>query len=367
MKPYILPAVVAVLLTVAGCSGGKNEGATTAAKQQIVAGVVLDKVQADELAEYQEAVGTVKAIDSAVVSARIAGTITSMTVKEGDRVAKGATLATIEASETAAGAAAAKAGVEEAKQGVEEAVARKKLADATFQRYQKLFAEQAVTRQEFESRQTEQEVASRGLLRAESRLAQSREISRSAAITADYTRITSPLSGIVVARNLDRGATVFPGMPILTIDADSGFRLEVQVPESLKGKVVAGGDVELALDSMPLQKGRVVEVVPLVDPASRTFTAKIAVKAQGLRSGSFGRALFPVGTVKGIMVPKASLQDKGVLQSVWVVDSSGIARMRLVKPGRTIGDKVEILSGLTAGERIVVTGVQKITDGAKVE
>lgn len=367
MKPYILPAVVAALMTVAGCSGGKREDATTAAKQQVVKGVAVEQIQSAELVEHQEAVGTVKAIDSAIVSARIAGTITSMNVKEGDRVAKGATLATIEASETAAGAASAKAGVDEAKQGVEEAVARKKLADATFQRYQKLFAEQAVTRQEFESRQMEQEVASRGVLRAEARLAQAGEIARSATITADYTRVTAPLSGIVVARNLDRGATVFPGMPILTIDADSGFRLEVQVPESLKGKVAAGGEVELALDSLPRQKGRVVEVVPLIDPASRTFTAKIAVKAQGLRSGAFGRALFPVGMVKGIMVPKASLQDKGVLQSVWVVDAAGIARMRLVKTGRTVGDKVEILSGLTAGEKIVAAGVEKITDGAKVE
>lgn len=365
MREKAMPLAFVAFLAVAGCGG--HDDTAPAPRPAVVKGVTVEQVRVAELAEQQETVGTVKAVTSAVVSARIAGTIISMNVKEGDRVVKGRILALLEANEASAGAAAARAGVEEAKQAVEESLSRKKLAEATFQRYQKLFAEQAVTRQEFENRQTEQEVASRGVARAESRLAQARESARGAAATADHTRIVAPISGTVVARAADRGATVFTGMPILTIEEDSGFRLEVQVPESLKGKISAGGTVEVGVDSLPLQKGRIVEVVPAIDPASRTFTAKIALAAKGLRSGQYGRAFFPVGTIKGITVPKGSIVERGALQSVWVVDSANIARMRLVKPGKATGDRVEILSGLMSGERIVVKGMEKVTDGAKVE
>lgn len=367
MRLNATPLALVALLTVAGCGAGKHDETASVAIPPVVKGSTVEQVQVAELAEQQEAVGTVKAVTSAVVSARIAGTITTMNVKEGDRVVKGRILAMLEAGEASAGAAAARAGVEEAKQALEEAHSRKKLADATFQRYQNLFREQAVTRQEFESRETEQEVASRGVSRAEARLAQARESSRGATVMADYTRIVAPIGGTVVARMADRGATVFPGMPIITIEEDSGFRLEVQVPESLKGKISAGGMVSVAVGSLSLQKGRVVEVVPVVDPASRTFTAKIALSAQGLRSGEYGRAFFPVGTIKGITVPKGSLVERGALHSVWVVDSANIARMRLVKPGKSVGERVEILSGLTPGERIVAKGLEKVTDGAKVE
>jgi RND family efflux transporter MFP subunit len=367
MRGNLMPLALAALLTIAGCGAGSRNETVPAANPQIVKGITVEQLQLAELAEQHEAVGTVKALNSAVVSARIAGVITTMNVKEGDRVVKGRVLATIEANEVSAAAAAAGAGVEEAKQALEEALSRKKLSDATLQRYQKLFAEQAVTRQEFESRQTEQEVAYRGVTRAESRLVLARESARGAEATANYTRIVAPINGTVVARMADRGATVFPGMPILTIEEDSGFRLEVQVPESLKGKVSVGEAVDVSLGSLPIQKGRVVEAVPIVDPGSRTFTAKIALSAKGVRSGEYGRVFFPVGTIKGITAPKGALVERGALNSVWVVDSANIARMRLVKPGKTVGERVEILSGLTPGERIVVKGMEKVTDGVKVE
>lgn len=356
----------AAFVALAGCSTADREG-KVAPQPVIVKGCLVEQVRSGDMVRSQEAVGTVRAETSAVVAARVTGTVTAMNVKEGDRVARGRVLALIEAREASAGAAAASAGVEEAKQALEEALSRKKLADATFQRYQKLFAEQAVTRQEFEVRQAEQEVASRGVARAESRLIQAREAARGAAATADNTRIVSPISGTVVARTADLGATVFPGTSMFTIEGDSGVRLEVEVPESIKGKIAIGESVDVGVDSLPLQKGRIVELVPIVNPASRTFTAKIAIPSKGVRSGQYGRAFFPVVTVQGITVPKGAVLERGALQSVWVLDSGNVARMRLVKPGRVVGDRVEILSGVSHGERIVTTGIDKVSDGAKVE
>ncbi len=372
MKKYLARFAVALLMSGtilnAGCNDGRQESASSPRGSHVAKGVVLETVQLTEFPERQEAVGTVKAINTALVAARVAGAITSLTVKEGDRVRKGDLLATIEASETAAGAASARAGVEEAKRALDEARARKKLADATFQRYRNLFAEQAVTRQEFENRQAEQEIASQGVARAESRLVQAGEGSAAAATVAGYARVLAPLAGLVTSKSVDRGVTVFPGTPLITIEEDSGYRLEVQAPESLKSRIALGQMVEVVLEgSVGTQQGRIVEIVPVVDPASRTFMVKVELNIKGLRSGAYGRAFFPVGTTKGLMLLRAAVVERGSLTSVWVVDGQNIARMRLVKPGRIIGDRVEILAGLSSGERIVVGGIEKVTDGTKVE
>lgn len=372
MKKSLAIFAVALLMSgtmlIAGCNGGKHEAASSGRGTNVAKGVVLETVQLRELSERQEAVGTVKAVTTALVAARVAGTITGITVKEGDRVRKGELLATIEASETAAGAAAAQAGVEEAKRALDEARARKKLAEATFQRYRNLFAEQAVTRQEFENRQSEQEIAIQGVGRAESRLVQAGQVSRSAATVAGYARVLAPLSGLVTSKSVDRGVTVFPGMPLITIEEDSGYRLEVQVPESLKSGIALSQIVEVVLEgSSGTQQGRIVEIVPVIDPATRTFMVKVELKIKGLRSGAYGKVFFPVGTTKGLMLLRSAVVERGSLTSVWVVDGQNIARMRLVKLGRIINDRVEILAGLSNGERIVIGGIEKISDGTKVE
>jgi RND family efflux transporter MFP subunit len=367
MRMRLVAFIVALMVAVTGCSGDRHEGTTSKSVAQVVKGVRLEQVTSSEVPQRQEAVGTVMAVTSAVVAARIAGTITAMNVKEGDRVRKGQTLAVLEANETLAGASAAEAGVEEAKRALEEAKSRKKLAEGTFQRFQKLYSEQAVTKQEFETRKSEQEVAEQGVLRAESRLVQAKENSRAAAVISGYTRLVSPISGVVTAKAADRGATVFPGTPVLSVEEESGYRLHVQVPETFKGGVTAGQSVEMLIDGQQSRSGVVSEVVPVVDPASRTFTVKIPVSGKGVRSGTYGRVYLPQGTVRGILLPRGAVLERGTLTSVWVVDSGNIARMRLVKPGRIVGDKVEILSGVTVGERVVVSGADKVTDGVKVE
>jgi RND family efflux transporter MFP subunit len=319
------------------------------------------------MAERLEAVGTVKPETSVVLAARIAGTITAMNVKEGDRVRKGQLLAQIDSDETLAGASAAEAGVEEARRALDEAKSRKKLADATFARYQKLFVEQAVTKQEFEIRQTEQEVAAQGVLRAESRLVQARESSRAAAVMSGYSKLVSPLNGVVTAKSADRGATVFAGTPVIAIEEEGGYRLEVQAPEALKSLIRSGQGVEIALDGQQPRRETISEIAPIVDPSSRTFTVKIRLASKAARSGMYGRAYFPTGTSQAILLPREAVVERGSLTSVWIVDNGNIARMRLVKPGKTYSDRVEILSGITAGERVVVAGVEKMSDGITVE
>lgn len=353
------------ILSVFGCGKKELEPAATA-PPAVVRGATVATVAPEPIPELQEAVGTVRARNSALVAARIAGGVTGVYVKEGDRVGRGKLLVSIEAAETGAAAAGAASAVVEAQRGLDEAHSRKKLADATFARYQKLFDQQAVTRQEFEERQMEKDVAAQGVARAEARLSQSRQGARAAGTLAGYGKVVAPLAGVVVAKQVEAGQTVFPGTPLLTIEGDGGFRLEVSAPETLLGKVKTGDQVAIAVEGAPAT-GRVSEIVPAVDPASRTFTVKIDLPAKGMRTGNFGKASFKTGSRQGIAVPAAAVVERGSLTSVWVVSKEGIARLRLVKLGKSLGDKVEVLSGLSAGDRVVTAGIDKMVDGAKVE
>ena len=355
------------LAAVSGCSKKTKEGGSRESLP-VVKGVTLLTIQEEAVSDRLEAIGTIKARNSAVIAARISGTITSVLVKEGERVPKGKLLLTIEAVESTAGAAGAQAGVEEALRGVEEARAKKSLADATYLRYQKLLQEQAVTKQEFDERQMERDVATQGLSRSEARLLQAKEGAKAASSVAGYTRITSPLAGLVTSKAAETGMTVFPGMTLLTIEEEGQYRLEAAVPESLLGKVKPGDQVQVTIDGVGSDMaGKVAEVVPSVDPLSRTFTIKVDIKADGLRSGVFGRAYFASGTRRALLVPKNSVVERGSLLIVWVVGKDNIVRMRLVKVGQAVADRMEVLAGLSAGERIVTGGMEKVVDGAKVE
>lgn len=365
MKNYRAALLALVIAASLGC-GKKDQHPVAPSAPIVVQGAAVTPLATEQLPEVQEAVGTVRARSTAVVSARISGSVSGVYVREGDRVERGKLLVAIEAVEGGAAAAGAASGVEEANRALDEAQAKKRLADVTFDRYSRLIAEQAVTRQEFDTKKSEQEVAVQGVARAEARLSQARQIARAAGAVAGYGRVTAPISGVVVAKQVEAGQTVFPGTPLLTVEGDEGFRLEVAAPEGLLGKVRPGDQVGISVEGAPVT-GRVSELVPVVDPGSRTFTVKIDLPARGLRSGSFGKAFFQVGSRPGIAVPAAAVVQRGSLTSVWAVSGEGIARLRLVKLGRVLDGRVEVLSGLSAGEKVVTAGLEKMVDGARVQ
>lgn len=371
MRNYIL--LVTTLLTVAlssaGCTKKHDAGKAENAPVAVVKGVSLETVKLAAMPEVMDVVGSVRARTSAVVSTRIAGSISVLRVREGDRVRKGQLLAQLDARENQANAAVATSAVDEARRGVDEALSRKKLADTTFDRYQNLYKEQAVSRQEFDVRQTEKDVASQGVARAESRLKQSQEGAKAATTLSDYTKIIAPISGVVASKQADLGATVFPGQPLMTIEDDGSYQLELALPENVANKVKLGSLLQVTLDAVGSSfSARIAEIVPTADPASRTFVAKIALTQQGLKSGMFGRGAVSLGTsVNGITLPKKAVVEHGALTSVWAVDKENSAHMRIVKVGRQTGERVEILAGLSEGDRVVVAGVEKVTEGARVE
>lgn len=366
-KAALLPGMMWLLSSVllaSGCSGDKTH---PPAEPPVVTGVTVEKVAMTPFADHFQAPGTVRAAVTAQMAARVAGAVEAVHVHDGERVARGRLLVSLRSDETVSGASGAAAAVEEAVRGVEEAQVRLKLAEDTFRRFEALFKEQAVTRQEFDMRRTERDVAVQGASRAKARLVQSREQAKAAGALAGYTKITAPFAGVITGKTVERGATVFPGMPLLNVEEEGRYRFEADVPDLLSAKLKAGDPVPVTVDGIGGDiRGRVAEVAPVADPATRTRLVKIDINGAGLRSGMFGRALVSAGTGTAIAIPAAAVVERGMLTSVWVVGSDAKARMRLVKAGRAFGDRVEILSGLTAGEPIVTGGLDKVTEGAVI-
>lgn len=372
MRSFISRTAAGTALTLAltGCPGkGQEAGNRQAEPAAAVTGITIETVKSASLPETLEVVGTVRARTSAVVSPRIPGTVSVLRVREGDRVRKGQLLAQLDAQENQAAADVASAGIDEARRGVDEAVSRKRLAETTFERYQKLFSEQAVSRQEFDVKQTERDLTAEGVARAESRLKMARAGARAAGTMANYTRITAPISGIITTKQADLGATVFPAQPLMTIEDEGSYQLELAIPENIAATVKPGTPVQVTLDALGSSfAAKIAEIVPSADPASRTFTGKITLAPKGLKSGMFGRGTISLGSsVSGMLLTRKAVVVHGALTSVWVVDRENMARMRLVKVGKTVGDKAEILSGLSDSEQVVVGGVEKVNEGSRVK
>ena len=334
-----------------------------------VTGIATETVHTTNLPEVREIVGTVRARTSAVVSSRIPGTISVLRVREGDRVKKGQLLLQLDAQENQANAAAARQAAMRRAQALDEARTRKRLAETTFERYQKLFSEQAISRPEFDVKQTERELAGQAVVRAEARLKQAQAGARAAGNISDYTRISAPISGIITSKPADLGTSVFPSQPLLTIEDEGSYQLELAIPENMATTVKAGTALQVTLDALGSPfSAKIAEIIPSADPASRTFNAKINLDQKGLKSGMFGRGALALGSsVSGMLVPRKAIIERGALTSVWwVLDKESIAHLRLVKSGKTIGDRVEVLSGLSDGERLVVSGAEKLNEGTKV-
>ena len=355
-----------LVLALAACSSSKPANTAT---PETVAGVNLVTVERATVPDYVEAVGTVRAIQSAQLASQVMGTITAISVHEGDRVRRGQVLVSIDAAQQHAAYQSASAGLTTSDQVIAAADADYALADATMKRYQMLYDKKSVSPQEYDevkaklaAAQARRDAAHAGRTQAEAAVSE-------ASTSVGFTRIRAPFDGVITSKLVDAGTLAAPGVPLLIIDDPSRFRLEVQLDERQIAAAHLGAHVPVQIDALGSQPitGTVVQVVPASDPSSRSFTVKIELPAnQALRSGLFGRALFPLGQRQAILVPQNSLLRRGQLDGIYVVGSDGIVGLRYITLGKPSGDGVEVLSGLGNGERIVAQPGERELGGKRV-
>jgi RND family efflux transporter MFP subunit len=380
MRTVLLAMVFVCLVVIAVGCGNKPAPLERPAAAPI--SVTAAPASRSLLPSAYEASGTVRARVSATVSAKLMGYAREVRAQIGDRVTEGQTLVVLDARDQDAAIRQAESARDEVQSAIpeaESAIAAAKsqadLAQVTFERIRDLLSKRSVTQQEFDeasarlkAAQAACDMARSRRLQLDAKLAQAEQAVRMAGIQQTYTSVSAPFSGTILTKSIEPGSLVAPGAPLFTMEREGPFRLEANVEESRLAAARVGRILEVAIDGIPHGiRGRVAEVVPAVDPASRTGIVKIDLPAlANLRSGLFGRARFEDGGREVLTVPAESVAQSGQLQSVFVVES-GVARLRLVTLGFTMGKRVEVLSGLNEGESVIAPVPAGVRDGTPVE
>ena len=374
----VTPVFFAVLIT--ACS--PHEPARTEAARSAPLALKTVEVQEIDWPVTYEAPGTVRARTVATISSRLMGYIRELTVEPGSRVAAGQVLVTIDSRDldaslrqAQAAESEARSAISEADNGIASARAHLGLAQVTFRRMQTLHQQTSISDQEFDEAQARVRSAEAALEMAQSkrsqldaRILQAKQGVESARIAQTFTRIEAPFSGVVTEKLARQGQLATPGVPLLTIERSGDYRLEAPVEESLLGYIRPGQKVQVAFDAYnQTLDARVDEIVPAIDPQSRSFIVKASLPAApNLRSGLFGRLLIPRSSRRSPVVPWDAIIQHGELQSVFIVENN-VAHTRMIAVGSRRDGNVEILSGLTAGERVVRPRPTNLSDGMKVE
>ena len=287
----------------------------------------------------EEVVGSVRAKSSATVEAKVSGRVSQMLVDLGQRVTKDQLLAEIDALEV--------------KAQYDRAVANRDQTARDFKRYGELLQKQVTSHQEYDAAEGRYRVAEAAVKEAGTMLG--------------YVQVKAPFDGVITRKIADVGDFAAPGKPLLQIENPENLRFEADVPEAIIDQVRTGEIVDVVITGLGGRiHGTVGEISPTADPNSRTFLARIDFPVtKGLRAGQFGRALFPVGEFISVSVPSGALIQRGQMEMVFI-NEQGRARLRLVRSGKHYGDEVEILSGVSKGEQVIVGKVESIMDGQPV-
>jgi RND family efflux transporter MFP subunit len=375
--------LISVVVSVTGCGQAPKEKAAAPPASPVAVSTIA--AATETWPSVYEATGTVRAQTSATVAARMSGYVREVKVQTGDRVRAGQSLVTLDSRDLDVNSKRAEAARDEVRAAMPEAdsaIAAAKanldLAQVTFNRMQELFQKKSISNQELDETTAKLKAAQAGLEMArarrtqlDSRLATAEQDVRSTDVTRSYAEVFAPFAGVVVARSVEPGNLATPGAPLLTIEREGVYRLEALVDESRLSAIRVGQSVSVSLDGVgSTLNARVSEIVPAVDSASRAYTVKIDLPALStpgvLRSGLFGRAEFQWGEHSLLAIPAAAVTAHGQLQSVFVADN-GIARARLITTGERAKDRIEVLSGLTAGEKVILPVPSGLSDGAAVD
>jgi RND family efflux transporter MFP subunit len=333
----LLASALAVACTPAAETSHSN--ANQAAER--VNGVAMELRDTSVMAVL-EAPGIAEAVQQATLSTKLMGTVTAVAVHEGDVVASGQLLVTIDARDMSAKASQTAAAITSA-----EAIQKESAAQAS--RFRALYADSAATKAQFEAAET-------GLARADAALRAARASASEVEAMSSYANIRAPFHGVITARMADAGTFAAPGVPLLTVQDASTLRIRASIASDAARHLARGQRVAATIDGLSVNA--VVEaVVPTATANLFTVNAIVDNRARAgtipRRAGSAAILLIPTDSVRALMVPRLAIVHEGDLTGV-IVRGPIRDERRWVRVGRSIGTLVEIASGAQRGETIVV-------------
>ncbi|MBU0482555.1 MAG: efflux RND transporter periplasmic adaptor subunit [Proteobacteria bacterium] len=337
---FIALALCSVVLGLSGCTQPPSEEHKTGMPELPVARVTVVQVAAQQTMSQNEATGTIEAVHQATIASKVTGTIEKLPVDLGSTVKKGDLLLRLSAGEISARAAQAEAQLEQARRNLE--------------REKRLLEKEASTPETVKSMEDGFRVAEAAY--------------REAQTMFGYTTITAPFDGVISGKNIQIGDLATPGTPLLVIENNRKLQVVASVPEELALQIKIGDRLPVrGATAAPDKTGVVSEIAPSSDPQTRTTTVKLKIEdISGLRPGQYVRIVLPGVSVNAYLVPAMAISRYGQMERLFVVENNR-AILRLIRTGERVGSQVEILSGIVAGEQVVLHGSNQLVDRQPVE
>ncbi len=342
----ILVGLVGLALVIAWISGvfeakiAPGESAPVARELDNQPTDVVHEIDKDYI---EESVGTLKAASRSVISSKILATIQEINVSAGDFVKVGDLLVTLNTREL-------DSRLDQAGERLAAAQAAAREAESDFARNQRLHQSNAISQREFDESNRKLQVALANERRAEQEVSEAK-------VLLSYSKILAPKAGRIVDRTAEPGDTASQGAPILTLYDSQSLRLETPVLERLAVKLKVGQRLNVHVDSINQDfLATIDEIVPQADAASRSFLVKATIpRSENLYEGMYGRLQIPAGSRRHLCLATDAIVRIGQLEFVDVVLKDNTLQRRLIKTGRLgMPGRIEVLSGLEAGERVVL-------------
>lgn len=330
-SPFLLTLGTAAALALSAC--GAHDPSESAAAPLPNATVRTALVRALNEPRTQDVTGTVRPVDRATLAPKVMGTVIRVRAELGQTVAAGDVLVEISAQEIVAKLSQAQTGLAQAQRDLDRETA--------------LLAQGASTAEMVRNLQDRQRMMTATVDEARTYLA--------------YTKVTAPFAGRITRKFVNEGDLAAPGHPLLELEGANALRVEAELPESLATQPLGTALTVTLGDTAVI--GTLAELSPAADPMSRTVLAKFDLPPGTVaRSGQFARVAVPIGSAPALLVPATALSRFGQLERVFVANE-GHADLRLVKTGAHRGPEVEVLSGLSAGETVIVSDSTNLREG----
>jgi RND family efflux transporter MFP subunit len=354
-----------------GGFGGGGFGGGNFGGPRLPMTVELGAVTRADMAEQITVVGNLVGAATVQAAPKINGRLASVTVRMGDRVTRGQTMARLEDSEIREQVRQTEASFNVAEATVRQREADLRFAQTNLERSRSLFERQLVSKQTLEDAESRQQASAAQLDLARAQLAQSQARVEELKINLTDTVITSPVTGFVGSRTLDPGAWVTPNTAFLSVVDISTVRLIANVVEKDLRRIEAGLAAEVGVDAYPGEQfmGKVARVAPVLDPATRTAQIEVEIaNPQGrLKPGMYANVRFTVDhRPKTLVVPTNSVVEWEGKRGVFVPGDGDTATFHPITLGLQDQKQTEVASGLAEGDRIITTGAASLREGDRI-
>ena len=356
-RTVVLAVELTALALLPGACAGKSSDKAPSRPPPLVS---VARVEARDVPVEVRAPVDLRPLVQADVGSKTLGYLDAVLVDRGDRVTRGQLLALVRPSDLPDQLAAARSTLAQAQSSAA-------LARTNYERAKALAPEAVVSQQELQQAQAQFTTAEAAQQTAQAQIA-------AVAVRLGETRISSPLTGVVVQRRLDPGTLVGPpgGGAIVTVAQVDRLRVFITVNERELAGVGVGKDAHVEVDALPGRTftGKVVRLSPTLDPATRTLDAEVQLdnRSGELYPGMYGRGAIVVETHPKVpVVPVGAVVLTNKQAYAFVLDRGGdIVRRRAITLGVDGGDWFEVKTGLHAGDEVVVAGSEGLSDGMKV-